>query len=717
MTMKDAEIKQKALDTLFIMNTAIRNLRLYPATSATIINSIEKLYESLQGMFDQEKTICFAEAEKSLLVCGEPLSQKDLEKPQVAGLMEILLNYCIKSINFDYGFDRDELLAFMEILAKKTENIDSASGLAQIMAEKKLTRIRINEKVYVVQDKNKQILSNLAVDDEKIIQFLLSGNPELAADIQKLEEMANNPEWIKQIFQSGISRIMEQAGTLSDLQISENLVQVITLLEKIAGNFSPEDQDRISQDVAKSIAVADIDITDQTIVRKMEHLFGGKLMQNILNTLAEEKSPEQSVDDAGTSTEILGRESTEQLKERIVLLLQNDERAFLDHKLMADLPAIFVSLAAKNEQAVTETIISRLISNLFKENAEIRDQAATALANIIERLPSRQKMELLEKILDKLVDWIRFESLATLGHRKICNILRNHVRDLILLRRYGKTIPILDVFNYISVGMLEKNDTIHELSTEFIRNLATNELLDVLFEAFNSDDQEIRIKAGQVLVRLGDIPQNHLLDILRDHKDSNERVLIIQLISELGPMAMPVVRDRINKKESWYYLRNLAYMLGKIGNEESAAALMPLLFHEHNRVRHEALKSIHHTGGNEGGPLLTAVLSQVDEQFKIAIVETLGHMKYAGAVRDLVNMLKNRPLVASPLRVSLEEKICLALGSIGLQEAIPALSEVSGFKSFLRMKSYPDKVKNAASRALASIKNKQAEAADRSKQK
>jgi HEAT repeat protein len=167
--------------------------------------------------------------------------------------------------------------------------------------------------------------------------------------------------------------------------------------------------------------------------------------------------------------------------------------------------------------------------------------------------------------------------------------------------------------------------------------------------------------------------------------------------------------DRINKNESWYYLRNLAYILGHIGNEASAGALHPLLLHENERVRLEALKSIYQIGGNQRGPFLLAVLPLADDQFKLNIIETLGNMKCADAVPNLLDLLKKLPLLTSQLKIDLQEKICIALGFIGSSEAMPTLSKIANQKSFFRLRSYPVKVKNAASRALASIRKKQAE--------
>ncbi|HOW57216.1 MAG TPA: HEAT repeat domain-containing protein, partial [Smithellaceae bacterium] len=197
---------------------------------------------------------------------------------------------------------------------------------------------------------------------------------------------------------------------------------------------------------------------------------------------------------------------------------------------------------------------------------------------------------------------------------------------------------------------------------------------------------------------------------LRDNKESDARVRIMKNIIAIGQSAIPVITERINAGVPWYYLRNLAYMLGQIGSGKCAEALQPLLCHENNRVRMEALKSLQRTGGEERVRIMLAVLPAADENFKMSIVEALGSAKNADAVNPLLDMLKNRPLVATTARADLEEKICVALGAIGSGAALTALAEIAESKSFLRVRVYPEKVKNAAGRALVSIRRKQAEA-------
>jgi HEAT repeat protein len=739
------------------MNTAIKNVRLYPPTSATITTAIEKLHLILLEIFEQEAPLIFAESEKSILICGKLLEQKDQERSQVTTLLNILLNFGIRSISFNKGLEKEELAAFMELLSKKPEVVKKEGDLPKIMAEKNILHIYLDQKVYVSMDKDQEIIASLDIKDDEITQFLMSAHPELANDPQKLQEMIKNPEWLLETFQAGLSQIMAQKGKLSNQQLSEKLKNLLALVDKATSPLEQNDQENISQSIGKTIATMDSEIIQELSSQDIEQLFSGMLLQYIMFSALDEVKPEdksvesnisnaltsagdsssadgagqENTDNQGTgsgfgsdsgdtagsgsgSGDTAGSEKTNyqkqlfDLKKKLIARIKDNSRPFMDAPLLFVLPKIIEQLVAQKEQETMEKIIIRLLADMLNQNADIRAQASKGLTEIIESFSPDRQSELIERVSGQLIDWIKLETVATPDYRKICLSLQKLLQDLIRQGRFAESIPIMDVFNDIHSRILEKNDAVRDISSEIIQNLASEEYLTILFKGLNSNEKNKRNEASQILIKFGDVILSRLLDIIQEVSDSNERINIIHLIIAMGQKAIPAIKDRINnKKAAWYYLRNMAYLLGNIGNETNVYILQPLLLHENNKVRLEALKSIFQIGGKQRGPLLLSVLPKADDQFKLNIIETLGNAKCAEAVPNLLDMLKKRSLLASQSQIDLQEKICIALGLIGSPEAISALSEIAESKSFLRIRSYPEKVKHAAGRALKSIKIRQ----------
>ncbi|MGD0277763.1 MAG: HEAT repeat domain-containing protein [Smithella sp.] len=527
----DTDIQLKAMNALVHMNTAIKNVRLYPPASPTIVNSLERLYLLLLDILRQDAPLVFAESGKRALIRGKILNQKEQEAIHFSSLMDILLNYGIKSISFDTGLEKEELNIFISILAKNPEVVHDEGGLPWLMAQNKIAHIYLDNKAYVVTNDEQKSISHLAIAEDRNY-------------------------------------------------------------ESIAG---------------------------------------------------------------------------------------------------------------------MEKAVSRLIKDLFNKNADIRLQTSNELAGIIKSLPYVQQIDMIKRLSGRLVEWIRLETSVTPAYKKICYSLQKLLQDFISQKRFAETIPIMDVFSSINNGALEKNDQIREVSLEVLQNLASENNINILLKEFNSNKENKKIEADQILAGFGDVILDKLLDIVRDGSDSDERVRIIHLILNMGHRAIPAIKDRINTNAPWYYLRNLAYILGHIGNETSANILQPLLLHKNNRVSMEALKSIGQTGGNQRGPLLLSVLPRANNQLRINIIEMLGKIKCTKAVTNLLDILENKSLPVKDEYVSLQEKICNTLGAIGSPEAIPTLSEIAESKSFLGIRSCPVEVKYAAKRALASIKRKQEE--------
>jgi hypothetical protein len=354
-----------------------------------------------------------------------------------------------------------------------------------------------------------------------------------------------------------------------------------------------------------------------------------------------------------------------------------------------------------SEPDVAENQISESIDRVEKIFTRMN-----AMEGAIEAIPSDEKMEMIKRLSAQAEEWVERETIFTPEYKEICQRLQSLLQDFIGNGFFAEAKPIINVFSKINNGTLKKDDEIRNVSLDVIRNLASDNNINILYKEISVNERNKKFEASQIFAGFGDIVINKLLNGLRNAVDSKVRISIIHIIGEMGPAAIPAVKASINMNSPWYYLRNMAYILGRIGNETSADILKPLLLHKEKRVRMEAFKSIGQTGGNMRGPVLLSVLPQADQELRVNIIEMLGKIKYAEAVTDLQDMLKSKSSMAKDDLISLQEKICKALGVIGSPEAIKALSEVAEAKSILGIGSYSKEVKYAAERALAYVRKK-----------
>jgi hypothetical protein len=693
--MIDSWVKQKTMEVLALMTLAITTWRLYPANNPMVVNAIESLSKGLEVLFQKEKSLILAETERNLLIYNEQISQTELKQPKIAALFEILLNFEIKSVTIDHGVTREDLMGFVDILAQQPESIKLSGGINKVLGERKIAHILLGQKVYIAKSSKNRILASIDIHDDEIIQYIMGANPQLDLDVDQVREMAQSSEWMEQIFKSGMKQINSKQS-MPNTQLSENMVRMMSILDRIVDKT---DQEKFSRLMAKSIA----DLGEETIglilSQDIEHYLDGKISQDVLAQLEggkidrvldivyNKKTKEKKIND---------------LKQEIAPLLAGEEESFLNTSLMNSLAGIVNDLTAHEQQETVEALIERLGEALLSERQDIRDNASAGLAKVIESFPEQRQQEVTEQLSTTLMRWIQLETSATEAHEKLCFRLKDHMIKLIQEKKYAECLPLLNAFHLIDCGFLEKNGDIKNTAADIINALSSSYRLDLLFAAYRSSSDQEKMDIGRILSRLGNPSLHRLMDMLRDQPDGDERVRILHLIKEIGPAAVPVIKERSLKDFNWYHHRNLAYLLRFIKNNAAVDVLQTLLRHTHQKVREEALESLYLVGESERGPVLLSLLSTIDDSFKISIIEHLGKIRYKEAATVLMEMLKARPLLATTARKDLEEVICIALGKIGTPEAAALLTEISKQK-FYSIGSYPERVRKAAARALMSI--------------
>ncbi|MCX5855737.1 MAG: HEAT repeat domain-containing protein [Deltaproteobacteria bacterium] len=745
--MTDSEIQEKAIEALVIMNTAIINLRLYPPTNAMIVKTIDRLHDTLLAISEEIDALIFAESDRNLLVSGEPLSQKYLEKPQVAIFLMLMINWGIKSITFNKGLDKSELTSFLEIMGKKPDDVKKEKGMEQLISEGKMPHIQINQKFYVSTDQDHQIVARMDIKDEDIIEYMTSEDPSSVLDPEKLKEIAKDPEWISRIFQSGMRHLVDKDGAASPIALSESMLHMLRTLDEISEHA---DKERISQLAAKSISDMDADLIATIITRNMEGLLENRLFDQIVGLIDHEKFKQvagklhQAFDDASMEGKGPDSEKIESAQQAYQHLMNTDKGVELQHQIQEkqarekeerknkireikekvhdffnkleggipdesaakSLPEMVDTLFSEGETEMAETIIDRLTGNLLGDNPGIRTGASESLAKILVSLSGKRQTDILTGHSDKLLTWIKSETVLTDAFKTICTQLKDLAQSRIQNHRFVDSLPILEAFWDISSRPLDEDGGIPSVASDTLREAATADILEILLEEFRTDKTNQRKDAGRNLVMMAGYSISRLLDILRDSEDSSERVLFLNLIPEIGHAAAPAVIERIEESASWYYLRNLARLLGRVGGEEHAIILAPLLVYDDPRVQREALKSVNTIGGTRKGEILLNALSQCDDHLKAGIVTALGSLKHRDAVKPLMEMFKSKSTLSADMKIDLQEKICLALGSIGDKEALPFLTEVSKQSGLFGLKAHPPKVKAAAGKAVDMITRK-----------
>ena len=670
--MSNSSMVADAIGAIVVMNTAITNMRLYPATSAMIKNTVARVNQSFIKLFEICDTVPFAESEKQLLVCGQPLAEAEMKKPQVVSFLEMLLNFGIKSVEFQKGLETGELSTFLEIMGQKPKEIEARGGLKQVFQQRHIQHILMDQKVYVALDKDKQLLSGVKIKDQDIIQYLTGQSESDTLDLDELHKLIQNPDWVTRIFKLGIQHNQEGKGSGSGGNISETALKLIDSLSSITNKT---DREKMSETLSRTIADMDENIIGKLLLQKLE----------------EEKKQ--------------SKEWFSHLKSGLGSILKGEKEPFLDEDLMKKLPTAVDQLYANKKRNTAEAIIDHAFVALGDKNENVCHAALKSIAETMGKLYEKNRLDALLWVSNKMIPWIRSTSQLSPHDELLYTQLKNLTKKLILETRYSDCNYILETLNLIASGRLQKSTATLTLSGKILEEISAQPTIKKFLAALKTDDKNRKKQITFSLATLGSPAVETLLDILKDSTDAYERGDIIYVLSKIGHLEISAITDRLNSDQPWYYIRNLILIIGRVGSRDHLPVLKRYLGHTDYRVKEEALTGILTIGGVEGRQYLFSILPSIEDPLKVKIISKIGELKITEATPILVKMIQSKSSTGSALKDEIEIKICQAFGRIGSPEAVPALKEIVEQKGLLQRKAHSEPVKTAAKKAIEAIEN------------
>lgn len=145
---QDLPLVQEILRSL--LSTA-RNIKLYPASSKTVANSIEQMKEALQQGLTRRPALTFARVGAGLMVNGEKLDTTEF-KSLAEGFLEFLPSVGLSSLTFLGPTSTQELQLFIEALGQPPGSGYTSEFWRSFSSEKGLSSILFDRRLYEIRD-------------------------------------------------------------------------------------------------------------------------------------------------------------------------------------------------------------------------------------------------------------------------------------------------------------------------------------------------------------------------------------------------------------------------------------------------------------------------------------------------------------------------------------------------------------------------------------
>jgi len=199
-----------------------------------------------------------------------------------------------------------------------------------------------------------------------------------------------------------------------------------------------------------------------------------------------------------------------------------------------------------------------------------------------------------------------------------------------------------------------------------------------------------------LLLQRNSIP--HLCELLGDLSSSKPRRIICDALSKVGSNGIELMVPFLKDKR-WYLVRNIVYILGRLGKQEAVQYLGKALRHPDVRVRREALQALGFIGGSEAMQHMMDSLEDRDPKIRGIAALNLGRMGEEALAPLMERMLSKE---FHKREVQEIRAFFKAVGMIRSSDSIPGLSSfLEGKKWFARAKA--DEIRACAIDTLVRI--------------
>ncbi|GAB4541906.1 MAG: HEAT repeat domain-containing protein [Thermodesulfovibrionia bacterium] len=140
----------------------------------------------------------------------------------------------------------------------------------------------------------------------------------------------------------------------------------------------------------------------------------------------------------------------------------------------------------------------------------------------------------------------------------------------------------------------------------------------------------------------------HFIQLLRDVQSLRGKQLLLDALTILGKKDMKSLADGL-KDPSWEVVKDVLYILGRIGTSIALEYLTHTLSHPDERVRREAIRVIGNLNNPNAFPYIKDALNDKSPSVRITAVRTLSNMKTEGAKKILLSELSKKEFSSKEL--------------------------------------------------------------------
>jgi HEAT repeat protein len=392
-------------------------------------------------------------------------------------------------------------------------------------------------------------------------------------------------------------------------------------------------------------------------------------------------------DEITSLLEILGREyDPSNPDDDMVTLLWERHFSHINYQVASDFiqeavteikPSDSASLGGLNEKEQVEVRASAVSVQSALEDfpgPKMPDQAARIFAlseeevsTIKGQMNAEENSNPITTLIGILSAILRIEKDDT-GFSEMAEILDNVLETLMLRGDFWHSTKILELFHELMNPEKNFPETQRLRLMQSIDKAGEPQRIRALEPVLNQwgAKESDRMFDFWMLLNKNALPP--LIELLGRLTQMKMRRVICEVLIHLGKDHIEPLAQKLDDSR-WYVVRNVVYVLGKIGQENVIEKFQRLVNHKEAKVRKELIHTLDGMKDPRARELLKSFLYDPESSLRIMAIRSLANHNYEGALETLKNMIENREFIS---RENYEKReVFDALGKIGGATMVP----------------------------------------------
>jgi len=276
------------------------------------------------------------------------------------------------------------------------------------------------------------------------------------------------------------------------------------------------------------------------------------------------------------------------------------------------------------------------------------------------------------------------------------NILNKLLDALLTLGEFQKASDLLTRVNII-LNTYQLRDWQVKLIQQLIESAGEPQRIERIGKILEKGIRLEEVNSYLLLLKPNSVTP--LIEVLGELSNSKARRMLCDSICEIGKNNIEMITPYINDRR-WYLVRNITYILARIGKEQSLPYIQKALNHAEIRVRREAIQALGIIGGSKASSLLVKGLGDGDMRIRSISALNLAKVGKRASLPYLLEVVQSNEFLK---KEKAEIKAFFdAVGMVGSNDANKVLEKLLERRSWFGDEKWAE-IRQGAASALALI--------------